>query len=138
MSRRLVGLFVVLLVSCTVVITLHVDRNRPLSVLDEFAYADYLHQIDEGRWVVRHGEVSTHDALRDLACRGVSPSTWNVRPPCDSPGFAPELFPTAGINSADMQPPPYFLLTYAGARAGRGLELQDDLLDAGRVFGAVW
>jgi hypothetical protein len=138
MSRRLVGLFALLLVVCIPVVALHVDRNRPLSVLDEFAYADYLHQIDDGHLVVRHGEVSTQAALRELACRGFSPSTWNDRPPCDARSFDPEVFPNAGINSADIHPPTYFLATYAGARALMAVGLADDLVDAGRLFGAVW
>ena len=135
---RLAGLFLVLLVVCTPVVALHVDRNRALSVLDEFAYADYLHQIDSGRWIVRHGEVSTQQALRDLACRGFAPSTWNDRPPCDAPAFQPEVFPNAGINSADIHPPTYFAITYLGARAIVGVGLADGLVDAGRLFGAVW
>ena len=135
---RLAGLFVLLLLVCMPVVALHVDRNRPLSVLDEFAYADYLRKIDDGRLVVRHGEVSTQQGLRDLACRGFAPSTWNDRPPCDAQSYDPAVFPNAGINSADIHPPTYFLATYAGARALLGLGLADDLIDAGRLFGAVW
>ena len=135
---RLGGLFVLLLVVCGPVMALHVDRNRPLFVLDEFAYSDYLHKIDDGHLVVRHGEVSGHAGLRELACRGYSPATWNDRPPCDAPSYAPAVFPNAGINSADIHPPTYFLVTYAGARAVLGLGLTDDLIDAGRLFGAVW
>jgi hypothetical protein len=131
-------LFAVLLVICGPVVALHVDRNKPLSVLDEFAYADYLHKIDEGHWIVRHGEVSSQRGLRELACRGYSPSTWNDRPPCDAAAFDPQVFPNAGINSADIHPPTYFLLTYAGARGVMALGLSDDLVDAGRLFGAVW
>lgn len=138
MSRRLVGLFALLLAVCGVVVALHVHRNRPLSVLDEFAYADYLHQIDRGHWIVRKGDVSTQEALRELACRGFSPSTWNDRPPCDAAALAPEVFPNAGINSADIHPPTYFLVTYAGARAVMGLGLEDNLVDAGRQVGALW
>ena len=138
MSRRLAGLFAALLVVCLAVVALHVDRNRPLSVLDEFAYADYLRQIDDGRLVVRHGEVSTQAALRDLACRGFSPPTWNDRPPCDAPTYDPGVFPNAGVNSADIHPPTYFLVTYAGARGLVAVGLADDLIDGGRLFGAVW
>ena len=135
---RVAGLFLLLLVLCTPVVTLHVDRNPALSVLDEFAYADYLHKIDDGRWVVRHGEVSSQEGRRELACRGYQPSTWNGRPPCDSPTFQADVFPNAGINSADIHPPTYFLVTYAGARAVMALGFTDDLVDAGRRFGAVW
>jgi hypothetical protein len=135
---RLGGLFLLLLAACVPVVTLHVDRHRPLFVLDEFAYADYLHKIDDGRLVVRHGELSGHAGLRELACRGYEPSTWNDRPPCDAPSYDPAVFPNAGINSADIHPPTYFWVTYLGARAMLAVGASDDLVDGGRLFGAVW
>lgn len=135
---RLGGLFLLLLAVCLPIVTLHVDRHRPLFVLDEFAYADYLHKIDAGHLVVRHGELSSTAGLRELACRGYEPSTWNDRPPCDAPSYDPGVFPNAGINSADIHPPTYFWVTYLGARAVRAVGLTDDLVDAGRRFGAAW
>lgn len=138
LALRLGGLFLLLAVLCAPVVALFVDRNPALFVLDEFAYADYLYKIDDGHLTVRHGEVSGQRGLRALACRGYTPSTWNDRPPCDAAGFDPSVFPNAGINSADIHPPTYFLITYAGARAVMALGLTDDLVDAGRLFGAVW
>lgn len=135
---RLLGLFAVLLAVCLPVVALQADRNRPFFVLDEFAYADYLHKIDDGQLVVRHGDVSEQVTLRELACRGYTPSIFNDRPPCDSPSFAPEVFPNAGINSADIHPPTYFLITYAGARVLQAAGVTDDLVHAGRLFGAAW
>jgi hypothetical protein len=136
--RRALGLFALLLVVCIPVVTLHADRNQAFFVLDEFAYADYLHKIDAGHLVVRHGDVSEQVTLRELACRGYSPSIFDDRPPCDSATFAPEVFPNAGINSADIHPPTYFLVTYAGARALQAAGVTDDLVHAGRLFGAAW
>src|SRR5688572_1481086 len=135
---RLAGLFLPLLFVCAPLVALSVDRNPALFVLDEFAYADYLYKIDDGHLVVRHGDVSGERGLRALACRGYTPSTWNDRPPCDAAAFDPAVFPNAGINSADIHPPTYFLITYAGARAVMALGVTDDLIDAGRLFGAVW
>jgi len=135
---RLVGLFVILLVICTPVVALSVDRNRPLFVLDEFAYADYLYKVDRGQWIVRHGDISEQVSMRQLACRGYAPSIWNDRPPCDAPFFLPEVFPNAGVNSADIHPPTYFLVTYLGARSLVAVGLADDLIDAGRLIGSVW
>jgi hypothetical protein len=135
---RLAGLFVVLLLLCAPVVALHADRNPALFVLDEFAYADYLYKIDSGHLVVHHGELSGQPALRALACRGYTPSIWNDRPPCDAASFDPAVYPNAGINSADIHPPTYFLLTYAGARGLVALGVTDDLVDGGRLVGAVW
>ena len=78
------ALFLLLLVLCAPVVALAVDRNPALFVLDEFAYADYLHKLDDGHWVVRHGELSGQSALRALACRGSTDSplttlaTWEL------------------------------------------------------------
>ena len=137
-TLRLGGLFLLLLIVCAPVVALAADRNPPLFVLDEFAYADYLYKIDDGHLVVRHGELSGEEALRRLACRGYTPSTWNDRPPCDAPMFDLAVFPNAGINSADIHPPTYFLITYAGARAVMAAGVTDDLVGAGRLFGAAW
>jgi hypothetical protein len=137
-ALRLAGLFVVLLLLCAPVVALHADRNPALFVLDEFAYADYLYKIDSGHWVVRHGELSGQPALRALACRGYTPAIWNDRPPCDAVSFDPAVYPNAGINSADIHPPTYFLVTYAGARTLVALGVTDDLLEGGRLFGAAW
>ena len=137
-ALRLAGLFLVLLVLCAPVVALQADRNPALFVLDEFAYADYLYKIDAGHVVVRHGELSGQPALRALACRGYTPAIWNDRPPCDAAAFDPSVYPNAGINSADIHPPTYFLVTYAGARALVSLGVADDLVDGGRLFGAVW
>lgn len=134
----LVALFGILLAVCVPVVALHVDRNEALSVLDEFAYADYLQKVHGGQLVVRHGEVIGQETLRVLACRGFNPPTWLDRPACDSPSFAPGDFPNAGVNSADIHPPTYFLVTAAGARVILGLGLTDHLVTAGRWFGAVW
>ncbi len=137
-ALRLAGLFAVLLALCAPVVAVAVRHNHPLFVLDEFAYADYLYKIDAGHLVVRHGDVSEQASLRQLACRGYSPSIWNGRPPCDAAEFDPEVFPNAGVNSADIHPPTYFLVTYAGARALLALGVSHDLIEAGRLFGAVW
>ena len=132
------GLFVLLLGICAPVVALHVRHHDRLSVLDEFAYADYLDQVHHGQPFVRHGEVTGQATLRALACRGFEPDTWTDRPACDGPAFDPGAFPNAGVDSADIHPPTYFLVTDAGARVIMGLGLTHDLITAGRLFGAVW
>lgn len=135
------GLFAVLLAVCAPVVTLHEHRSRPLFVLDEFAYADYLHKVHDGQPFVRRGEVTGQATLRELACRGYTPeSVWPraERPPCDAPSFDPSVFPNAGVDSADVHPPTYFLVTDLGARLLMGLGVTSDLIDAGRLFGAAW
>src|SRR3954454_20422424 len=115
-AARLGGLFLLLLALCTPVVALHAHHNRPLFVLDEFAYADYLYKIASGHLVPHRGEVSGQPALRALACRGYTPSIWNDRPPTDAPSYAPTVSPKAATTPAVPPPPTSFLLTYPGAR----------------------
>ena len=132
------GVFVLLLAVCVPVVALYIQRNRPLFIVDEFAYADYLYKVHSGQPFVRRGEVHEQETLRALACRGYEPEIWPVRPACDSPTFDPAEFPNAGINLADIHPPTYFVITDLGSRVILALGVTDDLIQAGRLFGAAW
>jgi len=131
-------LFLLLLALCVPLVALHVQRDRALFVIDEFAYSDYLYKVHSGQPVVRRGELHGPETLRLLACRGYYPDVWPEHPPCDSPTLDPRDFPNGGINTADIHPPTYFVVTDLGARALLALGVTDDLVDAGRLFGAVW
>jgi hypothetical protein len=135
---RVLGLFLVLFTLCAPVVALHARKSQPLFVLDEFAYADYLHKVHDGQPFVRTGEITGQETLRELACRGYSPDIWPERPPCDSPTFNAADFPNSGIDSADIHPPTYFLVTDLGARVIMAVGVTDNLVNAGRLFGAAW
>lgn len=107
----ILGLFLLLFMMCAPVIALHEQASRPLFILDEFAYADYLQKVHDGQPYIRRGEITGQETLRELACRGYSPDIWPERPPCDSPNFNAADFPNSGINSADIHPPTYFIIT---------------------------
>lgn len=132
------GLFVLLCILCAPVVALHERRAHPLFILDEFAYADYLHKVHDGQPFVRRGEITGQETLRELACRGYSPDIWPERPPCDAPSYNAADFPNSGIDSADIHPPTYFVLTDLGARVIMALGISDNLVNAGRLFGAAW
>lgn len=136
-GRQLAGLLLVLVV-CAPMVAVQVRHHERLSVLDEFAYADYLYKVHHGQPFVRHGEVVGQATLRLLACRGFEPAIWNERPACDSASFDPAVFPNAGVNSADIHPPTYFVVTDVGARILLGLGVTHDLTTAGRLCGALW
>lgn len=136
---RPLGLFLLLLALCAPLVALHESKSKPLFVLDEFAYADYLQKVHDGQLFVRRGEVTGQRTLRELACRGYNPDAiWPVRPPCDAPSYDPAEFPNSGVDSADVHPPTYFVITDLGARAIMALGITDNLVRAGRLFGAVW
>ncbi len=133
------GLFALLLAVCAPLVALNESKNQPIFVLDEFAYADYLHKVHDGQLYVRTGEITGQETLRELACRGYNLDTiFPVRPPCDAPSFDPAGFPNNGIDSADVHPPTYFIVTDLGARVIMALGVTDNLIRAGRLFGAVW
>lgn len=134
-----VGLFALLLTLCAPVVALHLHKSHPLFVLDEFAYADYLQKVHDGQPFVRRGEITGQKTLRELACRGYTPDAiWPVRPPCDAPSYDPAEFPNSGIDSADVHPPTYFIITDMGARVIMAVGITDNLIQAGRLFGVFW
>ncbi|MDQ2825968.1 MAG: glycosyltransferase family 39 protein [Actinomycetota bacterium] len=133
------GLFVLLLSLCVPTVAFEVHKNHPLFILDEFSYADYLQKVDDGQPFVRKGEITGQKTLRELACRGFTPdSLWPVRPPCDAPSYDASAFPNGGVDSADVHPPTYFIVTDIGARAIMAVGITHNLIQAGRLFGAVW
>ena len=141
--RRLLsyaGLYLLLLALCAPMVGLYVQRHGPLSTIDEFAYSDYLYKVHQGQPFVRRNEKHGQETLRLLACRGYHPDIWpaSERPPCDAPSYIPEYFPNSGINSGDIHPPTYFVVTDLGARVIMGLGVTGDLITAGRFFGAAW
>lgn len=133
------GLFVLLLALCVPTVALEIHKNHPLFILDEFSYADYLQKVHDGQPFVRRGELTGQKTLRELACRGFTPdSLWPVRPPCDAPSYVVSDFPNGGVDSADVHPPTYFIVTDIGARAIMAVGVTHNLIQAGRLFGAVW
>lgn len=132
--------FLVILVPCVLIVGVREHQFQPLFILDEFPYADYLHKVHDGDPFVQRGEVSGQETLRELACRGYTPDIWPVdqRPPCGDRTYDARVFPNQGVNSADIHPPSYFVLTDLGARAIMATGFTDNLIRAGRLFGSVW
>jgi hypothetical protein len=138
LRRRLfayVGAPLVLLAISVAVVASYVGDQRPLSPFDEWVYADYLDKVSRGQ-LVEQGEAIDEYALELSSCRGVF--VWGSQgTPC---GRAPRLsdYPQAGVTSADIHPPTYFLVTSSAAAVVRAVGVTDDLLTAGRLVGALW
>jgi hypothetical protein len=130
---RIAGLFIVFLLLCAPFLKNQIDRHYPLSPIDERTYADYLYKVHNGHWVVRHGEPNSGWTLREAACRGVPP----LQP--TNPAACAEVSPKdGGINTADIDPPTYYILTDFGARIALRTGLAKDLITAGRYTGVFW
>jgi len=116
-------------------IGLNIHRNPGLSPYDEIPYLDYLYRVDHGQFVVGKGEHVTTYTMRVVACRGVQ----GLFPP--NPAVCRGRKPITGarwLNSADIDPPTYYVLTAAGANVIRALGVTSQLLTAGRLMGIVW
>jgi hypothetical protein len=131
---RLLLLFAVCTAAATPVIAYEVHRNPRLSPIDELAYIDYLHKVGHGHFVIGSGETISGEARHDSLCRGVS---RGIRAP-DPVGCAAPDPPAAGRTSTEIDAPTYYVLTYVAARGIQGLGFTDDLVQAGRLAGALW
>lgn len=135
--RRLLHLLL-LLATCTVVaapvVALETYRNPRLTPIDELTYIDYLYKVGQGQLVIRSGEQLRGQALREQACRGTSRDLRDPDPvACDAPGP-----PADGRNTADIDPPTYYVTTYAAARGLMAVGITDNLVTAARLAGAFW
>lgn len=127
-------LVAVALAVCVANVAQHSDRFSPY---DEWVYFDYLTKVPT-QLFVRQGEEIGEPALEAMACYG---DTFGPRgEPCTGPDGEydePELYPQAGLTTADIYTPLYFSVTWVAAKA---LELVTgkEFLTAARAVGALW
>jgi hypothetical protein len=133
--RRATGILVVLLGVSVLLVFSYVRIQNPLSPFDEWVYSDYLDKVT--RWgIPQTGEQIDQYAFELSSCRGIH--VWGpMGSSCGGP-YRPEEYPFAGVTSADIHPPTYFVVTAAAARAIMATGVTDDLLTAGRLVGAIW
>lgn len=127
-----------LLAACTAVaaplVALETSRNARLTPIDELTYIDYLYKVGDGHFVIGSGELISGEARREQLCRGVSRGL--VEP--DPVRCAGPLPAAAGRATADIDPPTYYVVTYAAARGLQALGVADGLVTAARLAGALW
>ncbi len=116
--------------------SLHVARYTKLSPFDESRHLDYMVQIYDNGHVVKLGDLLGQTAMRIEACRGVDLATTD--PPCNSLAFDAEFFRDKGYNNAVNNPPGYYLVDGAVAKAATGLGIAQSPLDPARLMGGVW
>lgn len=134
-------LFLVTLVFCAPLVAAEVHTHPGVSPVDESPYIDYLYRVHEGRILLPHGQLMGDEAMREITCRGIQngwAGLWPVGAGCMTPPFDYTRVPDIGLNSADIYPPTYFVLTDLGARVLMGVGVTDNLVDAARMMGAVW
>ncbi len=107
-------------------------NDRPLSIYDEWQYADRVHAVTEGNVVMNDGEDVSRWGELARACRGVErimpPTGCRLQPIADTPT----------PNYAASDPAPYFVATGLGAFVLLETGLVDNPVNAGRLVGILW
>lgn len=107
-------------------------NDKPLSVYDEWQYADRVHAVTQGHLFMRDGEEVSWWGEVARACRGVE----RVMPPV---GCVPDPEISKGTpNYAGPDPAPYFVLTGLAAAVPLELGIVDNPVVAGRLVGILW
>lgn len=135
-TRReaLFSLLFLALVSAAIIGT-YIPDQEALSPFDEWVYLDYVDKATDLQ-LVQQGELIGEEALEVSSCRGLL-FYGPTGSPCGGPYRSAE-YPLAGVTSADIHPPTYFVLTATVAAAIRTVGLSDDLLTSARIAGALW
>lgn len=131
--RAHVLLLLVFAVVATPLVAYRAANDTPLSIFDEWQYADRVHAVSEGHLFMRDGEDVTRWGEVARACRGVE----RIMPPT---GCRPDPgnLKTPTPNYAAVDPPPYFLATGLGTAVLTRTGLVDNPVLAGRLVGIVW
>ncbi len=108
-------------------------EHPSLSQIDELQYIDYLHKVDQGHLIIRDGEPHGSAALRDEACRGVLPVV-----PIDPAACTGPTIPPNARNSADIDPPSYYIATAVAAKVLRTLHITSNFVTSVRLVDIVW
>ncbi len=118
---------------------LRANHHPALSVADEFAHLDSLDKASRLR-PLRTGQTVDLLTMRIESCRGIEPG-GGTPPPCDG-SYVARDYQVLGVNTADIHPPTYYLLTGLPARAVAALapdnRRDEFFLATGRVLGGVW
>jgi hypothetical protein len=134
-AKRALPLLVVL--SASVVLgSLYEARHPMLSPIDELQHIDYAQRASTGDFV-RRGDLIREPAMRAEACRGIAVRDFQP-PPCTAPTLHPEDFQNEGQNTAYLDPPLYYLVTGAAARALEAVTPKGDFVTWSRLLGTAW
>lgn len=107
-------------------------NDKPLSIYDEWQYADRVHAVTEGHLFMRDGEDVTRWGEAARACRGIErimpPNNCRIGPAAD----------VATPNYAAPDPAPYYVVTGLAAAVPLKLGIVDNPVIAGRLVGIFW
>ena len=118
-------------------VALFIDRYPQFSPVDELQHADYMIKAAHGE-LLRRGDTIGPEAVREAACRGIVDPN-RVVPDCTTnPERPPWLAEQAGVNSEEIQPPVFYVVTGVLARGLRAVLGMSSIVTAGRIVGGLW
>lgn len=106
-------------------------HDRKLSIIDEWQYADRVHQVSTGDLWMSNGEYITEWGQDIRACRGIIRLVEPV-PDCRN------AEPVISLNSAAADPAPYYVATGLLTAVLRITGVAENALIGGRLVGILW
>lgn len=124
-----------LILASFVYVGVNVPKHREFSPFDEYVYLDYLDKVPTQLFVHQFEAVGDF-ARNEISCRGVV-GFGPFGQGCDRGSHRDDVtYPYSGYTGADIYSPAYFAITWTLAQPLTWLGI--DLLDAGRLVGALW
>ena len=118
-------------------VLLFIDRYPQFSPVDELQHADYMITAAHGE-LLRRGDTIGPEAAREAACRGIVDPN-RVVPDCTTnPERPPWLAEQTGVNTEEIQPPVFYVVTGVLARGIRAVFGMSSIVTAGRLVGGLW
>lgn len=118
-------------------VALLIDRYPQFSPVDELQHADYMIKAAHGQ-LLRRGDTIGPEATREAACRGIVDPN-RVVPDCTTNRERPPwLVEQTGVNSEEIQPPVFYVITGVLARGIRAVLGMSSIVTAGRLVGGLW
>jgi len=127
--------FVVMTLACAPIVVHHIHQHPSFSPVDEATYVDYLDKVGHGHFVIGTGERYGPYASNQVACRGILPTIRPKPAVCHHPSRGTPHRPR---DSADIDPPTYYVVTSLAAHVLTGLGVTHELVTAGRLTGVLW
>ncbi|MFD2090364.1 hypothetical protein [Blastococcus deserti] len=126
--------FAVVAVLATVLVGLHIDNYRQLSVYDEPQHIDYVHRVLQGDFPAS-GDVWLPETIEATTCRTIDyPAPL---PACSAAADLPAL-PNGGLSMAFIHTPAYYTVAAGAVLLDRALGQVVDDVDAMRLTGVLW
>ena len=126
--------FGIVAVLATLMVALHIDAYRQLSVYDEPQHIDYVNRLLAGG-IPASGDIWVPDTIQEVTCRTIDYP--GPLPPCARSVDLQEL-PNGGLSMAFIHTPAYYAVAAGAVLANDALGWASDDVDVMRATGVLW